>query len=132
MVRRMNADQLHEYANQLRDNFLRLQDQSLELHQRSRALQVTHTSPDGLVTVTVGARGDLIRLQLDPRVSRLSDSGKLADIITATAHQAAVMAQDEILRMFEPLIPPEQMRAHLNGDLDSVLGHVDDQLREIG
>ncbi|NUO96393.1 MAG: YbaB/EbfC family nucleoid-associated protein [Nonomuraea sp.] len=128
----MNAEQLHEYANQLRDNFLRLQDQSLDLHQRARALQVTHTSPDGLVTVTVGARGDLIRLRLDARVSRLQDSARLSDVITATAHQAAAMAQDEVVRMFEPLVPPEQMRAHLDGDLDSVLWHVDDRLREIG
>ncbi|MEV6037823.1 YbaB/EbfC family nucleoid-associated protein [Nonomuraea sp. NPDC051941] len=128
----MNADQLHEYANQLRDNFLRLQDQSLELHQRARALQVTHSSPDGLVTATVGARGDLIRLELDPRVSRLRDSGRLAGLITATVQQAAAMAQEEIVRMFAPLVPPEQMRAHLDGDLDSVLGHLDDRLREIG
>ncbi|MBB5781844.1 hypothetical protein [Nonomuraea jabiensis] len=79
---------------------MRLQDQSLELYQRARALQVTHSSPDGLVTATV--------------------------------QQAAAMAQEEIVRMFAPLVPPEQMRAHLDGDLHSVLGHLDDRLREIG
>ncbi|MFD1536960.1 YbaB/EbfC family nucleoid-associated protein [Nonomuraea guangzhouensis] len=117
----VDADGLRAYAQELRDNFVRLQNESRALHDRARAVRVTGRSPDGLVTVTVGARGDLVRLDLDPRVFRRPDSGALAAVITETLHRAAAQAQEEVIAIFEPLIPPAQMRAQLQGDLDAGL-----------
>ncbi|MEU7740907.1 YbaB/EbfC family nucleoid-associated protein [Nonomuraea sp. NPDC049158] len=117
----VDADGLRAYTQELRDNFVRLQNESRALHDRARAVRVTGRSPDGLVTVTVGARGDLVRLDLDPRVFRRPDSGALATVITETVHQAAAQAQEEVIAIFEPLIPPAQMRAQLQGDLDAGL-----------
>lgn len=45
----------------------------------------------------------------------------LADSITETIQRAAGHAREEVLKLFEQLIPVDQMRAHLEGDLETVL-----------
>ncbi|SEF89747.1 Conserved DNA-binding protein YbaB [Nonomuraea solani] len=119
---------MRAYADELRDTFNRLQDEGSELHARAKAVQVTETSRDGLVTVTVGARGDLVRLDLDPRIYRRPDARHLADTIAETTRRAAARAQERITEIFEPVIPPEQFRAHLDGDLETVLAMLADQM----
>ncbi|MEO3810490.1 YbaB/EbfC family nucleoid-associated protein [Sphaerisporangium sp. B11E5] len=116
-----DAAGLRVYADELRAGFLRMQEEIPALHERARTLQVTEKSPDGLICATVGARGDLVRLDIDPRVYRRPDSRHLADTITATVHRAAARAREQVLEIFAPLIPGEQMKAHLDGDLPAVL-----------
>lgn len=125
----MDADALRTYVEELRANFLRLQNESRAFHDRARAVQVVEQSPGGLVTVTVGARGDLIRLELDPRALRRTDSQTLADLITETVHRAAAKAQDQVVEIFEPLIPAAQMRAQLEGDLDAGLWQLTERMK---
>ncbi|MEV0381328.1 YbaB/EbfC family nucleoid-associated protein [Nonomuraea sp. NPDC050643] len=119
---------MRAYADELRDMFNRLQDEGPEMHARAKAVQVTETSRDGLVSVTVGARGELVRLDLDPRVFRRPDARHLADTIAETAQRAAAKAQDRIAEIFAPVIPPEQFRAHLEGDLETVMARLTDQM----
>lgn len=119
----MDADaaQLQAYADELQANFTRLQNEALSLHQQARAVEVTEKSANGLVSATVGAGGNLIKLHLDPRVFRQPDAQGLADTITDTIHRAAARAQDKVVKIFESVVPADQMRAHLDGDLESVL-----------
>jgi DNA-binding protein YbaB len=112
---------LRAYADELQAGFLRMQQELPALHEKARTLQVTEKSPDGLIAATVGARGDLVRLDIDPRVYRRPDSRHLADTITATVHRAAATAREQVVEIFSPLIPGEQMKAHLDGDLQGVL-----------
>src|SRR4051812_33404377 len=98
---------MRAYADELREVFKQIQDASAELHAEARAVQVTETSRDGLVSVTVGARGELIRLDLDPRIYRRPDARYLADTIAETARAAAVKAQERVTEIFEPVIPAE-------------------------
>lgn len=116
-----DAAGLRAYADELRDAFFRMQEEIAALHEKARTLQVTEKSPDGLISATVGARGDLVRLDIDPRVYRRPDSRHLADTITATVHKAAATAREQVVEIFAPLIPAEHMKAHLDGDLDAVL-----------
>jgi DNA-binding protein YbaB len=131
VVEHLDADaaELRAYAEELRAKFMRMQEETPALHEQARAVRVTEKSPDGLVTVTVGARGDLIKLELDPRIYRRPDSRRLADVITQTVRKAADKAQDRIVELFAPLVPPDQMRATLEGDLDAVLRQMGEQLR---
>ncbi|MFG1694886.1 YbaB/EbfC family nucleoid-associated protein [Nonomuraea sp. NPDC049309] len=117
---------MRAYADELRETFTRLQEQGLELHAKAKAVQVTETSSDGLVSVTVGPRGDLIRLDLDPRIYRRPDARALADTIAATARKAAEAAQQRVMEIFEPVIPPEQFKAHLDGDVEAVMAQLAD------
>jgi len=48
-------------------------------------LEYVASSMDGLVEVTVGVRGDLRAIHLDPRVSRSRDADALADHILTAA-----------------------------------------------
>jgi DNA-binding protein YbaB len=109
------------YADELREVFKRIQEASAELHAQAKAVQVTETSRDGQVSVTVGARGELVRLDLDPRIYRRPDARYLADTIAETAQRAAVRAQERITEIFEPVIPAEEFKAHLDGDLEAVM-----------
>ncbi|GGP98282.1 hypothetical protein GCM10010140_30610 [Streptosporangium pseudovulgare] len=112
---------MQAYAEELRATFTRLQERGPEIHRQARAVQVTEKSRDGLVSATVGARGDLIRLDLDPRIYRRQDSRELADVITDTVHRATEKARAMVVELFEPLVPGDQMKEHLEGDLESVL-----------
>jgi len=117
---------MRAYADELRETFTRLQERGLELHAKAKAVQVTETSGDGLVSVTVGPRGDLIRLDLDPRIYRRPDARALADTIADTARKAAEAAQKRVMEIFEPVIPPEQFQAHLDGDVEAVMAQLVD------
>ncbi|GII60371.1 hypothetical protein Skr01_04560 [Sphaerisporangium krabiense] len=118
---RPDAAEMRAYADELRATFTRLHQEAPALHEKARAVQVTEKSRDGLISATVGPRGDLIRLDIDPRVYRRPDSRELADSITETVHRAAEKARERVVELFEPLIPAEQMAAHLDGDLERVL-----------
>lgn len=123
---------LRAYAEELRNTFMRLEKEGPAVHAKARALRVTEKSPDGLVTATVDARGELMRLDLDPRIYRRQDARGLADAITQTVQRAAEKARDQVVKMFEPLIPPEQMRAHIDGDLEAVLEQMARQMSQEG
>ncbi|MCG5218938.1 YbaB/EbfC family nucleoid-associated protein [Streptosporangium sp. KLBMP 9127] len=122
------AGGLRAYADELRSNFLRLQQEAPAVHAKARSVQVTERSPDGLVTATVGARGDLIRLDLDPRIYRRQHARALADSIAETIQRAADKAQAKVVEHFEPLVAPEQMKLYLEGDLEAVLDQMSGQL----
>ncbi|MEV6865897.1 YbaB/EbfC family nucleoid-associated protein [Streptosporangium subroseum] len=123
-----DATGLQAYADELRATFMRIQDEGAELHAKARAIQVSEKSRDGLVSVTVGSRGELVRLDIDPRVYRHPDARALADSITETVHRAAAKAQEQIMEVFEPLIPADQMKTHLDGDLGSLMTQIADQM----
>ena len=112
----------------LREDFLRLQREAPEIHARARRIQISERSPDGLVTATVGARGELVRLDLDPRIYRRQDARGLADTITRTVQRAADRAQERVMELFAPIVPAEQLKAHLEGDLDAVLDQMSGRL----
>nr|WP_311131917.1 YbaB/EbfC family nucleoid-associated protein [Nonomuraea gerenzanensis] len=117
---------MRAYADELREMFTQLQDKGLELHTKAKAVQATETSRDGLVSVTVGARGELIRLDLDPRIYRRPDARALADTIAETARRAAETARERVIEIFEPVIPADHFRAHLDGDVETVLARLAD------
>jgi DNA-binding protein YbaB len=111
---------MQAYAEELRATFMRLRDEGAEIHARAKALQVTEKSHDGLVSVTVGSRGELVRLDLDPRIFRRPDSRHLADTIVETAGRAGERVRERITEIFAPLIPQDQIKAHLDGDVDGI------------
>ncbi|MER6512021.1 YbaB/EbfC family nucleoid-associated protein [Nonomuraea sp. NPDC048881] len=119
---------MRAYGDELRDMFRQIQDVGMELHQQAKAVQVTETSKDGLVSVTVGSRGELIRLDLDPRIYRRPDARQLADTIAETTRLAAERAQERVTEIFEPVIPREDFQAHLSGDLETVMARLADRM----
>ncbi|MGZ0149056.1 YbaB/EbfC family nucleoid-associated protein [Kribbella sp. WER1] len=58
----------------------------------------TAESPDGLIEATVGVYGELVELDLDPRIFRRQDATALAEQIRATVNSAYQEAQDKVRR----------------------------------
>jgi DNA-binding protein YbaB len=129
---RPNTAGMRAYAEELEKRFRRLQEEGPKLQERARALQVTETSGDGLITATVGARGDLIRLDIDPRVYRRPDARALADEITETIKKAGAKARDQVVELFATLVPREQVDAQLGGDSNALTELLRKQMRGEG
>ncbi len=119
---------MRAYAEELQHRFQKLTTEGPKLHEQARAVQVTEKSPDGLISATVGSRGELIRLDLDPRIYRQPDSRELADTITETIKAAGVAAKERVIEVFEPLIPREELQLHMDGDIDGVLERMSHQM----
>lgn len=123
---------MRAYADELQGRFQKMATEGPKLQERARTIQVTEKSPDGLISATVGARGELIRLDLDPRIYRQPDSRELADTITDTIKAAGVKAQEQVLEVFEPLVPREEMQLHMDGNIEGVLERMADQMHGKG
>jgi DNA-binding protein YbaB len=63
------------------------------------------TSPDGLITVVVGPRGQLMDLKIDPRVYRQPNAGALAATILATARAAVEQAVERTREIVDAKLP---------------------------
>ncbi|MDQ3734970.1 MAG: YbaB/EbfC family nucleoid-associated protein [Actinomycetota bacterium] len=127
-LERSDVAGMRAYAEELQDRFQKLTTEGPKLHEQARAVQVTEKSPDGLISATVGSRGELIRLDLDPRIYRQPDSRELADTITETIKAAGLAAKERVIEVFEPLIPREELQLHMDGDIDGVLERMSDQM----
>jgi len=68
----------------------------------------TGYSTDGLVTAVVGGRGELVELELDPRIYRERNAAKLAEDIVTAVHEAAAEAEQEATKIAQKLLPPER------------------------
>jgi len=119
---------LRAYAEELQSRFQKLTTEGPMLQERARTVQVTEKSPDGLISATVGSRGELIRLDLDPRIYRQPDSRELADTLTDTIKAAGEKAREQVLEVFEPLIPREEMQLHMDGNVEAVLESMADRM----
>jgi DNA-binding protein YbaB len=79
---------------EIQQSYERVRDGLADLQQRMNALQVTAASANNLVKATVDARGQLVRLNLQPRVMRelgfmLFELGLLVAAAIATAGAAS-------------------------------------------
>lgn len=116
-------------AEEMEGKLQRLLEEGPKLKERASSLQITEKSKDGLISVTVGPNGQLIRLDIDPRIYRRPDARALADAITETIKRAGTKAREEIVGMFASLIPREQVEAQLSGDMDAVQEQMRKQMR---
>lgn len=123
---------LRAYAESLEATFNRMQAEAPAAAERARALQVTEKSRDGFIAATVGARGELIRLDIDPRIYRNPDSRELADTILETIKRAGTKVQEQIIEVFEPIIPREQLELHMSGDLQAIMDDMAERMHRRG
>ncbi|MFG2098977.1 YbaB/EbfC family nucleoid-associated protein [Micromonospora echinaurantiaca] len=102
-----------------------------ELQARVAELRITRRSDDGQVTATVGARGELISVELSPTVYRDRDAAGLSRKITETVHRAstaAVAATQELVAGYLPA-GSGSLDFVRTGDFGALLGRADAVLR---
>jgi len=85
--------------------YQRLRSGMDELGHKLAALQVTAESEDGFVRATVGPRGQLVTLRLDPRVYREPDADALARKITRTVQAATEQAAQRVQQLVAGYLP---------------------------
>ncbi|MFI7676883.1 YbaB/EbfC family nucleoid-associated protein [Actinophytocola sp. NPDC049390] len=76
----------------------------LAVRERLADVRETAESDDGLITVTVGARTELLDLRLDPRVLRSPNSTALAADILATTRRAAERVRTRLYELTRSLL----------------------------
>lgn len=87
----------------LYSDYARLARQVQEAQRELDAVRATAESDDGLVMATVGGRGELLELTLDPRVYR--DTDALAVTIKNTITEAAEEARRQAFELNRPFLP---------------------------
>jgi DNA-binding protein YbaB len=87
---------------------------------QNRILEVTGTawSDDRMIKATVGPRGQLIDLDIDPRVYRRPNSKALAISIVQTTKRAVEQATAKTQEILEKDVPAD-MRIHKIGGIDA-------------
>jgi DNA-binding protein YbaB len=102
-----------------------------ELQARLAELRVTERSEDGQVTATVGARGDLISVELHPSVYHDRDPKALSRKITTTVHRASAAATFATQELVAGYLPGGSGAVDFlrTGDFGSLLGRADSALR---
>jgi DNA-binding protein YbaB len=103
-----------------------------ELQQRLAALRVTERSDDGQVSATVGQRGQLVKLELDPRIYRDHNVDALAAKITATVEKATSSAAAAVQDLVGGYLPAGSGALDFikDGSFGSLLRRSDAALRE--
>lgn len=84
-------------------------------------IEVTEESDDGLILATVGPRGELRALDLDPRIYRTQDATALADDILATVRKAADTAGRRAFDAAVEVLPPRATYEDTDIAFDPVL-----------
>ncbi len=113
---------------EIQDSYERVRDGLAQLQQRMKALQVTAASTNDLVQATVDARGQLVRLKLQPRVMRELDHEELERVILATVRTATAQATDQVAELMTELSPAGSSAAAYirSGDYNDLLRRTDE------
>lgn len=104
-----------------------LTDAVRELRRGMREITATADSPDGLISATVGARGELLELELNPRIYREPDSQRLAADITEVIKQAVAEAQREVFELVRVFLPDGAEFGEVDLDFDPFLHTADNR-----
>lgn len=89
------------------DDLQRARENMGESQRKMMAVRGEARSKDRLVRVVVGPRGQLVDLELDPRVFRTPDSKALAAVIMNTVRDAIEDSQRQIRDIRDDLLPKD-------------------------
>jgi DNA-binding protein YbaB len=92
-----------------------MRDQTRRIHEEAAKVTGTAESPDGAVKATVGPRGQLLSLTLDPRASRRLSTEDLSASIVDTVNRAAKDANTRTAELVAPILPTGVSVADLAG-----------------
>lgn len=116
---------LRALTEELTGQVAKLRSGMADMQKEVGAVTATAKSPDGHVTATVGPRGQLVKLQLDPRVYRTPDSAKLAATIVETVQKAAVEALRTVEAVVAKYAPGVDVRPFVRGDTVAQMNQFD-------
>ncbi|TMR99928.1 YbaB/EbfC family nucleoid-associated protein [Nonomuraea basaltis] len=101
----MTTDQPWQLLEQLVQEVNQQTEQLRKMHEKVRELSATARSKDGMVTVTVGPRGEVRTIEFDPRVYRKMSPSELSALIVEQIGRATRQVSDEMKELMEPFGP---------------------------
>jgi DNA-binding protein YbaB len=108
------------------DDLQRARQNLGEAHQKMMVARGEARSPDKLIRVVVGPRGQLVDLELDPRIFRNPDSKALAAEILATARAAVDDVQSQARALRDEMLPKDLREVAKQGQIGPDLFTVQD------
>ncbi|MET8230178.1 YbaB/EbfC family nucleoid-associated protein [Micromonospora sp. NPDC005298] len=117
---RARFDDVYGQYQQLRSNLD-------ELRTRLAAVRVTRRSTDGRVTATVGPRGELVAVELDPAIYQDRDAEALSRKITETIRDATTAAGSATRDLVAEHVPAGSGPVEFlrTGDFGTLLGRAE-------
>ncbi|WP_433216419.1 YbaB/EbfC family nucleoid-associated protein [Microtetraspora malaysiensis] len=92
---------IRELATEINQQMARVREAYGELS----VMEHTARSADGMVSVTVGRHGQMLGLELNPRVYRTLSSSQLADTIMQEVNKATAAVSEQSKELLQPLMP---------------------------
>ncbi|TDD06978.1 YbaB/EbfC family DNA-binding protein [Nonomuraea deserti] len=117
-------DSFRATIDELAMEYNRRAQQVHDLHRELNELRCTSKSRDGMVGVTLGARGQVYAIELNPRVHRTLSATELAAAIMEQIAQATAQATARAEELIRPLLPDDLPNEEIFGPgmtLDSLL-----------
>lgn len=124
----MDLPAMRAKADELMAQFERMRSGLGDLQQKLKAVAATVTSDDGLVTATVGPRGQVVKVEFDPRIYRRPNSKELSATVTETIRKATAKAMAEVEELTRPFVPDAQFQAYMDHDLEGIFRQLDSEL----
>jgi len=125
--------ELRDRLAQVHERYARLRSDLDDLQKRLNAVRITVVSPDGLVRVTVGPRGELVDLRLIRRATRNMDNEYVSRTIVATVHSATQQASERVQTLLADYLPADSgaLRYLREHDFGSLLGRSDELVQDV-
>jgi DNA-binding protein YbaB len=103
--RQIMREELRSSLEGLRHEYDKQFDDLRKMQHDMREINATARTRDGLVTVTVDARGHVTDIRLDPRVHDRLTPQRLARELMSTISQAMADASEQTQRLMAPFMP---------------------------
>ncbi|MGK5679876.1 YbaB/EbfC family nucleoid-associated protein [Actinoplanes sp. URMC 104] len=125
--------ELRDRLAQVHERYTRLRSDLDDLQRRLDAIRISAVSPDGLVRVTVGPRGELIDVRLGRRATRNMDNEYVSRTIVATVHSASQRAAERVQALMADYLPPDSgaLRYLRDHNFGSLLGRSDEIVQDV-
>jgi DNA-binding protein YbaB len=101
----MTTDEPWRLLEQLVQEVNQQTEQLGRMHEKVRELSATVQSKDGMVTVTVGPRGEVRTIEFDPRVYRKLSPSELSALIVEQIGRAGAQVSGDMKELMESVVP---------------------------
>jgi DNA-binding protein YbaB len=119
LAARFDGQSMPAAVSSIMEDLTRSLSKAKEAQQRMLEVTGEAGSADGLIKAVVGPRGQLVEVQIDPRVYRKPNSIALAASIVATVQAAVEESAAQTQEIVDEILPSDMQGLTTNGPLSS-------------
>ena len=92
--------------NQLLKQAQQMQEKLMEAQNKLNGLDITGTSGGGMVSITINGKGEMKKVQIDPKLMSPDDVEIVCDLVTAAYNDARSKLEATMSEQMGGLLPP--------------------------